>query len=646
MTGLVKVFRGVRCRAARRMGAALLAVGLSLGASSPGFTADAPATPLGAPAIVQRWRQAVHASAVPATATLRRRMATHEEGLDGVLAEWVTSRGDYHRIADRGVDRDEVVLTGARAERRDWNGFLRRLDGDELKRLRTEAFNAETLAFGPSPAMAAATVAPSADGKAYVLTVTPRGGEPVTWTVDAHSFLPVSSEQAEGEGASTGAAYSDWTSPAGGVRQPGRMVVTESDSPAGRNELVSAKIERVAPAAAFPKLRAGPSDVAMPGAVATIPFTMEANHIVLPVAMGGRPPIGFILDTGDAHETLNTPRLAAFGLTGYGESGMAGGGNAAPSAYVRDVTLAFPGGVELRHQHADALDLSGLERLYGVPLGGLLGYDFLSRFVVEIDYTDKLIRLHRPDGWRYRGPGVVVPITFEDGIPYAEAELSLPARPHLAAHMVMDFGAAGTVTLTAPFVKANDLLRLAGAGAEVSRTPGSDKEFFAQANRRGRLDRLTLGGLSQHDLPISLSANTGGAYGTGQFAGTVGETIFSRYRVFLDYPRHRIVFETTARTDQPYPLSRTFGLTVLAQGPDLRLFRVTAVRAGSPAAAAGFKVGDAITALDGRPASAFRLADLQAVLAADGQAHTLTVARGDVLQDFAVVVHLAPLAGG
>src|SRR5262249_17676068 len=147
--------------------------------------------------------------------------------------------------------------------------------------------------------------------------------------------------------------------------------------------LNSAAFER--PGAAFNRLAAGPSDVTMAADVVRIPFTNEASHVVVQISVNRRAPIGFVLDTGDDTETLSTPRLAEMGVTPYGASQLVGGGNAAASSFARDLSLSAPG-VELVRQHATVLDLSGLERAFGVPIGGILGYDFISRFVVELDY--------------------------------------------------------------------------------------------------------------------------------------------------------------------------------------------------------------------------------------------------------------------
>jgi hypothetical protein len=361
--------------------------------------------------------------------------------------------------------------------------------------------------------------------------------------------------------------------------------------------------------------------------IAALPFTMENNHIVIPVSVNGHAPIDFIFDTGDENEALNAARLSSLGIASYGGTAISGGGALTQSAYARDVTFGFAGNVALVNQHAETIDDTGLERALGVPNGGILGYDFISRFVVEIDYGKKLMILHNPENWSYRGTGAIVPITFDDGIPYFEAHLTIPTKSDLPAHMVADFGAAGSMTFTAPFVKANDLLALIGTNRTVTRYAGLEKEFFAQANSRGFVPELRLGGIVERNIPVNLSANTSGAYGTGQFAGTIGETIYSRYHIYLDYPHNRIIFEPTPEAATPFKEGKTFGLTLIAAGDDLHSFIVTAVGANSPAAKANFQAKDEIAAVDGKPASDFTLSDLRAYLAKDGETETFTVER-------------------
>ncbi|OLE52409.1 MAG: hypothetical protein AUG51_18070 [Acidobacteria bacterium 13_1_20CM_3_53_8] len=111
-----------------------------------------------------------------------------------------------------------------------------------------------------------------------------------------------------------------------------------------------------------------------------------------------------------------------------------------------------------------------------------------------------------------------------------------------------------------------------------------------------------------------------GAYASQNFSGTVGEGIYHRYHVFLDYARNRVIFEPTLESAKPFPERRTYGLSMLASGTDLHTYTIAAVRPGSPAEADGFKKGDVILAFDGRSAAQFTLGELREWLTHEGEA--------------------------
>ena len=124
-----------------------------------------------------------------------------------------------------------------------------------------------------------------------------------------------------------------------------------------------------------------------------------------------------------------------------------------------------------------------------------------------------------------------------------------------------------------------------------------------------------------------MSVNTKGAYASENFSGTIGETIFRRYHVFLDYPHHRGIFEPTAEATTPFSERQTYGLSVLASEPDLHTFTVVGVRTGSGAERDGFKKGDKIVALDSKPSSGFLLSELRDTLTHGGERHLIDVQR-------------------
>ena len=465
--------------------------------------------------VVERWRAAVHFGKALHSAVIT--AVSTEDGIPGTVEDSISDT-DFRREVQRNVDESQLLLTRERKERRDWNGWVRKLEGQELERFATGVDEERVITFGPPKEMRAAEMSESSDHSAYLLRYKPEGGWTTTWYIDAKTFLPLKSVR-PGDDSEITTTYSDWRD-ASGLMTPYHAVVTETEKPDYQWDLKTVQFKSKLSKDTFAPLVPGPSDQTLSPNAPPIPFTMEANHIVFNVSVNGRPPIGFLLDTGADQNVINSTYLEEFGLKTYAKTATSGGGNSAEYTYVAGATFTLPG-VELRNQHVSALDQTGLERALGVKLGGILGYDFISRFVLDIDYQSRRITLRDPGTWKYLGTGVMVPVMFDNGIPHAYGSIGVPTKPDIPAYFVVDFGAFETATLTSPFVKSNDLTRLAQTNATVNRPAGLENQFFAQNNVRGNLQRLTIGHLTVNNVPVNMSVNTKGAYASSNFSGTV-----------------------------------------------------------------------------------------------------------------------------
>ena len=587
--------------------------------------------------VVDRWRAAVHSDKASHAAVIT--TISTEDGIPGTVQDWI-SNTDFRREVQRNVDQSQLLLTKQRKERRDWNGWVRKVEGQELERFTTGVDEERCIVFGPPQEVGSAEVSEVSDHSAYLLRYKPEDGLTTTWYIDAKTFLPLKSVR-PGDDSEITTTYSDWRN-ANGVMTPYHALVTETEIPDYQWDRKTIQYKSTLSKDIFAPLVPGPSDATLAPNAPSIPFTMEANHIVFNVSVNGRPPIGFILDTGADQNAINSTRLEEFGLKTYAKTMTSGGGNSAEYTYAAGATLTLPG-VELRNQHVSVIDQTGLERALGVKFGGILGYDFISRFVMEIDYQNQMITLHDPRTWKYSGAGVMVPVIFDNGIPHAYGSIGVPTKPDIPAYFVVDFGASETATLTSAFVKSNDLARLAQTNATVNRPAGLESQFFAQNNVRGNLQRLTIGQLTVNNVPVNMSVNTKGAYASTNFSGTVGETIYSRYHCYLDYSNYRVILEPTPEANKPFPERETYGLTLLASGADLHTYTVAAVRPGSPAEADGFQKGDVISGEGGKNASEFTLRELRDSLSHAGQHHAFEVQRSGERQTKNVEVRLVSI---
>jgi hypothetical protein len=360
----------------------LLGLSLALANIAAPSLAQSPSVPR----IIQAWRHAV--GTTPVHGGLHQRFTAEEEDIPATVDQWVTPSGNLRRHTDRKFDGNELLVTPAAAQTRDWNGFVRYLDGTELARVRSQAFIAAALAFGPPIAMDRATLTPTPEPHCVALVFTPPHGIRTKWIIDRDTSLPIQTA-IRGDEAELVTAYGDWQR-IGGILAPQHLVVSEKDKPDSDYRVAAPPRIRSADAATFAPFRQNNSDVIMAAPSVKLPFTLEANHIILQAQVNDHAPIGFIVDTGDGHESINASRAAALGLSSYGSTASYGGGNLVQFSFATGATFTFPG-IELHNQHVDLLDQTGLEKALGIPLGGLLGYDFLSRFIVEIDYDAKLM---------------------------------------------------------------------------------------------------------------------------------------------------------------------------------------------------------------------------------------------------------------
>lgn len=574
---------------------------------------------------LQHWRDAVSASAWSASCQVEVITSSDEDGIHAVTHEWVTAKGDYRARIYRDYDTSEVVVTAGKSWTRDLNGRVRPAFGMFLKSLRTNAAELSTIVFGPPPNAAATRLDTTGDSN-VVMAIATRGGDTVVWHLDRASGLPIKSIRVAEDPTIT-TTYDDWRT-IDGHRIPFHGTVEQEDTPTYTWTRTEVKFSTTTNTETLSAPTPGPPDTYFNGEPTPIPFTFENEHVIFKVRVNDGPEMWWLLDTGADQNVFNRAHVQQFGLEEYGATATTGGGGSADYGYARGATFKLPG-LFVRNQHVGVMDLTGLERAYGLLMGGILGYDFISRFVLEIDYEKKVVLLHDPSRWTYQGTDLILPVILDDGIPYSEATISVPTRPDIPALMLIDYGAVETMTLTSPFVKANDLLNLAGTNPSVNKMAGLEGQFFTQTNSRGRVERLVMGPLSIDSFPVNLSANTTGAYASTHFSGTVGEGIFKRYHTWLDYNSSRIILDPTAAAAQPFPERKTYGMTLVASGDDYHTFTVSGVRAGSPAEQDGFVKGDIITGLDGVGAEVFTLGELRDRLTREGDTVAIQFRRGD-----------------
>jgi hypothetical protein len=326
--------------------------------------------------------------------------------------------------------------------------------------------------------------------------------------------------------------------------------------------------------------------------------------ILLPVRLKGKT-YHFAMDTGasvTAYDRSLKPLLGQPISTARGET------NsklidvqlfAPPDAKIGDLPVRGPLPVTV-------LDLRALREASGLDVYGVIGMDFLQRYVIRIDFDRGKVAFLRAG---QADAGRAVPMPFKRGTYWVEVQLGGVAGPQW---FMVDTGDHNSLGLTKDLL--GHLVRAGKAswGAQRLRADAAGEH----QERDARLAPLTVGGFEHHRL--TANAVTGN--------NVLGLGYLSRYVVTFDFPGGRLYLKKGGTFDQPEPCDRT-GLTLRRIAGKATVY---AVAKGSPAESAGIRPKDLLDEVEGKGLDRWSFHQLSRLFG-DGQKKSinLRVRRGE-----------------
>ena len=322
----------------------------------------------------------------------------------------------------------------------------------------------------------------------------------------------------------------------------------------------------------------------------------------------------FVVDSGAGGWIVDKAHATRLGL--HLEQDTAQGTGAGSGTY--DVTYVKDVGFTLSNFNIAVpliavIDLSAHKSQIGREAEGLVGYDFFEKFVVEIDYENKVIRLFDPATYHYAGTGESLPIIVDKDarVPYLMAEVTVQGAASQQRKLLIDSGSNDA--LDDSFVAHST-----GPKIEIVGGVGLGNEFKFDA---GRVLRLKLGGVSFEGV----DAGAGGV-------ALIGGEILRRFTAIFDFAHTRLILEPNEHLKDSF-LFDASGVTLrlVAETGD---FSVHSVMQGSPASDVGMHEGDVIEAIDGLLSKRYDLHQVESLFQRAGAEHHLSVKRGDKILNF------------
>lgn len=333
-----------------------------------------------------------------------------------------------------------------------------------------------------------------------------------------------------------------------------------------------------------------------------IPFEYENNFIIVKVIFNDIFPLRFIFDTGAEHTILTQREITDLLQVNYSRRIPIMGSDMIEERYAY---LATGIRMNLSGLIAPNRTILVLEEDYvqfqeyaGVNVNGILGADLFRRFVVRINYKQRMISLFDPA--TFKPPGgrfIKVPMELVRNKPYLLVPTQVSGEDDILCKYLIDTG-AGLALLVYTNTHSNLHLPPTVVRSRLGMGLGGNIEGFV-----GRIGRINFAGFplegvitNFQDLPPTKDTTL-----TQNRNGIIGNQILNRFHVIFDYPRSVVYLAPIGNVNRKFPSEKS-GLLLAASGKRLDTFTVYDIIAGSPAEEAGVQINDQVRSVNGWPA--------------------------------------------
>ena len=356
----------------------------------------------------------------------------------------------------------------------------------------------------------------------------------------------------------------------------------------------------------------------------TLPFRLIRNLIIIKLNINGKGPFNFILDSGAGLMIITDPTLLdTLGLPGNRTINLAGVGKG------KDCQAYLVPGLNVELNNIGSVDVGaavfkkdqfGLSNYAGIPIHGLLGYEFFNKLVVKIDFNDSTITAFRPGVFRPNKRYCKLLISIHDNKPYLSSTIQFCDYTRRSCRLVVDIGAGHPLSLEHDNVSHWPVDKAIKANLGMGLTGPISGEI-------SRVNCLLLGKYKLNNVLSSFPEVLADAIKITPRDGNIGLDVLKRFTVIFDYADSTLYLKSIGNLKEPFERDMS-GLEYYAQGDELKHVIIDRVEPGSAGYAIGLQKDDELVAVNFKPVASMSLEDLDGIFKSkDGRGLILEIFR-------------------
>jgi predicted aspartyl protease len=326
--------------------------------------------------------------------------------------------------------------------------------------------------------------------------------------------------------------------------------------------------------------------------LSVIPFTrMSGGVVILNGVVNNYPDsLNFILDTGSGGislDSLTCVRLK-INLTPSDRT-IRGIGGIRKVNFLNHATLKLKGlQIDSLNFHVNDYDI--LSSVYGMKIDGIIGYSFLSRYIVRLDYDSSRMYVYSKGEYRYPRGGHILRPQFGT-IPIQTLKFrDEPKRP-LVNRFYFDTGAGLCLLLSKDYVTDSAVMRKRKPEPVITQAEGLGGKMQMELTT---VKEIQLGPYKFRNVPTFVFEDKFNVTSYPFLGGLIGNDILRRFTVTLNYGKREIHIIPNSHYYDGFDYSYT-GLGIYYVNEKIV---VEDIVPGSPGEKAGFLPGDVIIGIN------------------------------------------------
>lgn len=341
----------------------------------------------------------------------------------------------------------------------------------------------------------------------------------------------------------------------------------------------------------------------------SIDFKLVKNLMIIPLFINGKGPYNFVLDTGvglfiitdpKLIDTLQIKSLRTIKVSGFGD----GEGLRAFVTHSLNVQVgsAIAESIPTAILKKDVFELSSFA---GMPIHGLIGYEFFSSFIVKISFTNSVLTFFRPDQAFILRKGSKIPLSIEEKKPFIITEIRLSNGQKINAKLIIDTGAGHPISLENYNGKPFEIPQVNIAANLGIGLNGAINGYI------GRIPSIMLGRYRLQNVISSFPNynDVGSKVSMVSRNGNMGNNILKRFDVVFDYAGEAMFIKPSSYLKEPFEHDMS-GLELTSASPEFNRIIITRVEPLSPAEDLGLKKDDEILSINFKPVKDLTMQDI------------------------------------